>query len=292
MFYQVKHVTRYRFSHPVFCDPLTLRLRPREDATQRLHRFRLDVWPHPAGISEHLDLTGNSIAVAWIPDVTLSLAITTSLLVETLLPLPIHETLDARALRLPESGQRDQRSLAAHYLAEAQPSQQVNAFATSIAEEVDHQTLPFLDTLAERIAEQTECLVTEDSHEPQSPETTLVESRGDCRDLAALFNAACRAVHLPARMVSGYYPSAINPHVLRWHAWSEVYLPGAGWRGFDPFLGTQVSDKHVPVASGRTAADAAPTHGVFGSHHARWQIETQIATTASAADPRKRCPAA
>lgn len=280
MFYQVKHVTRYRFSHPVVCDPLTLRLRPRDDATQRLHRFRLNVWPAPAGLSEHVDSWGNAIAVAWLPELTLSLAVTTSLLVETLSPAPIHETLQERARQLPRRCQ--------HHA----PNSLVGKVAERLAAEVDHQTLPFLEALAAQLAERTDHLVTERSSEPQTPEATWTERRGDCRDLAALFNAACRAVHLQARMMSGYYPSSTHPHLLCWHSWSEVYLPGEGWRGFDPSLGVPATEKHVAVTSGLLAADTAPTQGIFGSSHARWHVETQIAATATSCDPRTCCPAA
>src|SRR5262245_27624688 len=116
MFFQIKHVTRYNYSQPVFCDPLTIRLRPREDPTQRVLRYRVEVWPAPAGISEFVDLAGNAVTTVWFNDVTLSLSVTSSLLCETLLANPYNFILDCDALRLPLARPGDDRGLLAHYL--------------------------------------------------------------------------------------------------------------------------------------------------------------------------------
>ena len=95
-----------------------------------------------------------------------------------------------------------------------------------------------------------------------SPEATWGERTGACRDLAPLFNEVCRLVGLPARFVSGYgYSDFLDERHL--HAWSEVYLPGAGWRGFDPTIGLAVADRHIAVAAARDPEDTAPTSGTY-----------------------------
>ena len=81
MLFHLKHVTRFSYSKPVFCEPLTLRLRPREDAGQRLLRFQMQVDPVEAGSGTMLDLDGNSTTQLWFSEMTLSLAITTTALV-------------------------------------------------------------------------------------------------------------------------------------------------------------------------------------------------------------------
>src|SRR5690348_4740505 len=65
MLFHIKHVTRYTYSRPVFCEPFTLRLRPREDAWQRLIRYQLSVDPPAAGMSEYLDAQGNCVTRCW-----------------------------------------------------------------------------------------------------------------------------------------------------------------------------------------------------------------------------------
>lgn len=292
MFFQLKHVTRYSYSLPVFCDPLTIRLRPREDASQRVLRYRLEIWPPPAGVSEQLDLAGNCVALAWFQEMTLSLSITTSFLVETQPINPYNFILDNDALRLPLPRPAREPNLASFYLLEDEASPVVANYADTLARQVDYQTVPFLSFLARSLYERTERQIRE-SGEAWPPEITLQEARGSCRDMAVLFNACCRAMGIPARFVSGYCPPESHTGgELYLHAWSEVYLPGAGWRGFDPSRGLAVSDQHVPVAAGRIPRDAAPTHGTFRGVGARSQMQSQIAMNLSIDDPRQRLPAA
>jgi transglutaminase-like putative cysteine protease len=62
-----------------------------------------------------------------------------------------------------------------------------------------------------------------------------------------LFVEACRSQGLPARFVSGYWRGIHSQDRREMHAWAEVYLPGAGWRGYDPVPGLAVTDTHVGV---------------------------------------------
>ncbi len=290
MFFQVKHVSRYGYTQPVFCDPLTVRLRPREDPTQRLLRYRLDFSPEPAGISEQTDLAGNAVTVAWFLEVTLSMTVTTSFVVETLNTNPYNFLLENDAWSLPLRTPEQVAGLHALYLHEDQPSSLVRDFAKELARETDYQTVPFLSTLCSRIYQQTGREIREEG-DAWAAEYTLTQRRGSCRDYAVLFNAACRAMGIPARFVSGYCSGESNPDELFLHAWSEVYLPGAGWRGFDASRGFAVADGHVAVAAGRTPADAAPTSGTFRGN-GRSSLQTQIALHASHEEPRRAWPAA
>jgi transglutaminase-like putative cysteine protease len=111
--------------------------------------------------------------------------------------------------------------------------------------------------------------------EPQAPGETLRLARGACRDIAVLFVAVCRSQGVAARFVSGYQkgrdaPQADAASAPRFmHAWPEVYLPGGGWRGFDPTHGLAVADAHVALAAAARPQDAAPIEGAFvGPPHA------------------------
>jgi len=93
-------------------------------------------------------------------------------------------------------------------------------------------------------------------------------ARGTAADLSHLLIALIRHWHLPARFVSGYLDAAYlmpqPPHsgqdakpsgIL--HHWTEVLIPGGGWRGFDPALGLLADAAYVRVAIGRDARDIA-----------------------------------
>jgi transglutaminase-like putative cysteine protease len=73
-----------------------------------------------------------------------------------------------------------------------------------------------------------------------------------------------RHLGFAARFVSGYLhaaPSTVNFGST--HAWAEVYLPGAGWKGFDPTLGEIVGTSHFAVAVARLPESVPPIAGSF-----------------------------
>ena len=99
---------------------------------------------------------------------------------------------------------------------------------------------------------------------------------GACRDLTVLFMECCRSLGLAARFVSGYQEGDKGTDRRYMHAWAEVYLPGGGWRGFDPTHGIAVTDRHVAVASGPTPATAAPISGTFRGTGAIARMEAAL----------------
>jgi transglutaminase-like putative cysteine protease len=98
----------------------------------------------------------------------------------------------------------------------------------------------------------------------QTPAETLKKNSGSCRDFATLMLEACRCWGLAARFVSGYMQcEATEAGGASTHAWMEVYLPGAGWKGFDPTSGIMTGAQHVTVAVSRNPENAAPVAGAF-----------------------------
>jgi transglutaminase-like putative cysteine protease len=98
----------------------------------------------------------------------------------------------------------------------------------------------------------------------QTPVETLQKNSGSCRDFATLLLEAFRCWGLAARFVSGYMQcEATEAGGASTHAWAEVYLPGAGWKGFDPTSGILTGAQHVAVAVSRDPERAAPISGSF-----------------------------
>ena len=281
MHFHVHHVTRYRYNRPVWCEPLTVRLRPRSDYRQRLLSFALDIEPAPNGLGESIDLEGNEVTTAWFEAATDFLTVTTSFEAETKDMNPFQFVLRPAATRLPLMPSAEEQR---HYDLYARPragSAEVDELAQRLAREADFGTLDFLYGLNEWIHARHEKILRPDGA-AWEPQQTLREGRGACRDLALLFSEVCRVFNIPSRFVSGYGASLDEATDRELHAWAEVYLPGAGWRGFDPSLGLAITEQHLAVAVGATPELAAPTSGTFrGDAESRLEAEIVIETTAA-----------
>jgi transglutaminase-like putative cysteine protease len=258
----VRHSLTYRYSKPVFCEPVTIRLRPRDDPFQRLVSWSWSITPEPVGTSQFRDLDGNLVLRAWFEGLTESLVIHSDANVETLCFDPYRFLLAPEAAVLPVRLEAIEQGLAAHYSRATNLSPRLAELAEDLQKQTGRQTVRFLSALASYLHESFK-VIHRPKGEPLPSEKTLADRQGSCRDLAVLFCDVCRAAGLPARFVSGYCadPDADGRHYL--HAWGEVYLPGAGWRGFDPTQGLAVADRHISLAASRLPALASPTSGAF-----------------------------
>jgi len=295
MLLQVRHALQFTYSQPVFCEPLVVRLRPREDGSQSVLDYRLDIWPPPSGTSEHRDLEGNSATCVWFDGLRQSLSVSASLIVETCRRNPFDFVLRHEALTVPmKLRPRDAVVLEPYARRESIcANDTVFALASAISRASQHRTVAFLTRLAAYLHQRYPTIVRPDG-EPWPAEHTLSERCGSSRDLTVLYCEVCRAMGIPTRFVSGYLPRGTDSGEQHLHAWSEVYLPGAGWRGFDPSLGLATADGHVAAAAGRTFHDAAPCEGVFRGTGARSTLKTQLhvgSPDAEAAQPRLARPA-
>lgn len=285
MLYTLEHITRYRYSHPVWLDPHTLRLRPRSDGSQTLRRFALRVDPGPMGMTESLDAENNCATRVWFAGELDRLLITTRLEVLTHRDNPFDFIVNDHSARLPLIYPPDEADRLASYrrrediASPAGDDDPVADLAHEVAREAGYATLDFLIALTKRI----HAFVRVESREagdPMSPAQTLVTRCGACRDLTVLFMDACRVMGLAARFVSGYHEGDPGVEEKDLHAWPAVYLPLAGWRAYDPTLGLAVADRHVPVAASAHPSGAAPVTGTLRggpvttelSHTIRMQI--------------------
>jgi len=253
----VTHWTLYRYHGPVYPEPHTFRLRPREDAAQHLLQYALEITPEPAGRTECLDQDGNVVIETWFKNALSELAVKSSFQVETRRENPFDFVpADPRAV-YPEP----LRSALAPYLDAANLSEPITEFVRSIPES-NGDTLPFLTALNRRLFDAFRHVVRADGP-PNPPEITLRDQEGSCRDLAVLFTSACRTLGIAARFVSGYESGAVFDTQPQMHAWAEVYLRGGGWRGYDPSQGLAVSTGHVAVAAAADPRLAAPISGTY-----------------------------
>ena len=261
MHFTIRHRTHYRYSHPVQLNPQRLRFHPRADGAQRVVDHQLNITPTPLGRNDHIDLEGNRVTQIWFEEKTDRLDIEVRMQVETLRRNAFDFILAPEAAVLPIDHEHDVICARA-YLERIEPDDAVTAFAAELSLAVNRDTLNFLDRLNRRLfAEFTQAH--RHAGAPQSPASTLQSRGGACRDLAVLFVDCCRAEGIAARFASGYQKGSLQSERRHLHAWPEVYLPGAGWRAFDPTHGEAVADTHVTIAAAAHSRDAMPVTGSF-----------------------------
>ncbi|MEL6384711.1 MAG: transglutaminase family protein [Cyanobacteria bacterium J06626_18] len=264
MRYQISHTTCYSYSQAVFLGSHTLRLRPRSDTLQTLKQFSLTVAPVPEITSDQIDLLGNSCTEVNFLNTPLSdLKIQTHAEVETHCANPFNYLLEPWATTLPIDYPNSVLVGLTPYLHQsliAPIAASVTDFAQQLVYEVDGNLSHFLTLLNQRIYDRCAYVVREQGA-PLPASVTWQKQQGTCRDFAVLFAEVCRSVGVAARFISGYQEGDPEQRNHDLHAWAEVYIPGGGWRGFDPTHGLAVTDRHVALAVGAYPKQAAPVTG-------------------------------
>lgn len=277
MRFRVLHTTRYAYSRSVFLEPHTLRLRPRSDPSQRLLHFDLSIEPRPAVLAEGIGPEGDPVAYASFKDTTESLVVRSQSETETLRANPFdYLLLTSEQAMLPLSlGGLEKKQLSPFLSLQSGSDSSLGQLAGLIASQAQGETLRFLSLLTERIYRDWDIDIREqgDAH---PPEQTFQTQRGACRDVAVMFVECCRLQGIAARFVSGYQEGDRNAGERFMHAWAEVYIPGGGWRGYDPTHGLAVADRHIAVAAAADPRFAAPIEGIIRGTGATSSIEAEI----------------
>ena len=252
MRFSVRHETVYRYSAPVRLGDHLLRLTPRPDDIANLtHAIETD--PAPVWRAVEVDGFGTPVTrLGFTGETTLFRVVSR-----------FEGKTQARIADLPDMPDLPWTSLPMTEWLGGGEDASVEAFARDLVAETGWRAGPFLDRLAAALFERTNRHIRPDGNARGAAETLRLGS-GACRDLTILFMAACRSLGIPARFVSGYQAIPdVDDGRRHMHAWPEAWLPGAGWRGYDPTHGTAVTDTHVGVAAAPDQAATMPVEGGF-----------------------------
>jgi transglutaminase-like putative cysteine protease len=262
---QIKHLTTYQYADSVTLLPHKLLLRPREGHDIRIESAELVIAP-AYQLQWQRDVYDNAVAQATFLEPSNRLSIDSRILIQHYDDQPLDFLVAEYAVFYP--------------------------FQYDVAESIDlepylstnfNQDRPILSTWLQqfwRIGQVVETYLLlewinkaiatgfayQQREEPgvQTPADTLTRRTGSCRDFATLFIEACRLLGLATRFVSGYqYSPSLLQGQGATHAWSEVYLPGAGWKGFDSTSGQVVGNQHIAVAVSRHPESVPPVSGSF-----------------------------
>jgi transglutaminase-like putative cysteine protease len=302
MRYLIEHETRLAFREPVREHHCELRLAPQEGPHQDVKRMRLEVEPD-AELRAYTDCFGNRVHCFAVHSPHARLVTRLHAEVETRLanpfdyaPVPPQREREWIANTL-----RAQPRLW-DYVLHRSPATPDPAALTlpkpappgcDAARPLIDSVLAARDWVAEALDYQKGT-----THVHSTLQEVFEGGAGVCQDFAHALIAIVRSWEIPARYVMGYYDGSEEPPrrptpaargkepaaaaeekaasggaqsqrqsgeaaTPAPHAWAEVLIPGAGWRGFDPTVGLVAHDRYVVVAVGRDYLDAAPQRGSF-----------------------------
>jgi transglutaminase-like putative cysteine protease len=259
---KIVHRTYYNFGGPTQLQPHRLLLRPRAGPELRIESSTLEITP-AATLRWQRDAYDNSVAVATFTTSTTQLAILSEVIVQHYDETPLDFMVADHAVNYPFAYEPDERVMLQPYL-QSEATDALRAWVNGFWKPGEAvQTFALLQRLCVGI---NGTLKYQAREEPgvQSAVETLSHGSGSCRDFATLFMEAARYLGLAARFVSGYLevPASTTDNGAT-HAWAEIYLPGAGWKGFDPTIGEMVSTKHIAVAVARLPESVPPVSGAF-----------------------------
>jgi len=261
---QINHVTEYRFPSPVSLLPHRLLLRPRESHSVHIESSVLEITPEHT-VQWKRDAMDNSVAVVNFKKQSDLLSVVSTVVIQHYDENPLDFLVDEYAVMYPFSYASAEDVELSPFVQNVYASDRstIQQWLETLELPSSIQTFALLDRINREISGSFSYQIRE---EPgvQSPATTLMRRGGSCRDFAALFIEACRHLGLASRFVSGYlFIWGQEPANASTHAWAEVYLPGAGWKGFDSTSGELTGDRHISVAVARHPEAVPPVAGDF-----------------------------
>ena len=278
------HVTHYKYAKPISLGPQVVRLRPAVHCRTPILNYSLKITPETHFINWQQDPQGNFQARLVFPEKTDEFKVEVELTADMATINPFDFFVEDSAKEFPFSYD----AILAHelkpYLELETLGPRLRSFLHKIPRS-KRNTIDFLVDLNGLVHNEIAYVV---RMEPgvQSVEESLGLKSGSCRDSAWLLVQICRQLGLAARFVSGYLiqltadvkpvdGGAAGPEAdfTDLHAWTEVYLPGAGWVGLDATSGLLTGEGHIPLAATSDPVTAAPISGAINEEE---EIETEF----------------
>ncbi len=276
----LEHRTTYSFDRRVTLGPHSVRLRPAPHSRTPIEAYSLTVTPETHFLNWQQDPFGNHVARLVFPEPTDRLEVTVGLIADLQVINPFDFFVEEYAERYPFAYDPLLAADLEPYLrrvdegpAGSGPGPLVRELLAGLGPLDDRTIVDFLVHVNQHVHAAVAYTV---RLEPgvQTPDETLAKALGSCRDSAWLMVSVLRELGLAARFVSGYLvqlvadqasldgPSGPTADFTDLHAWTEVFVPGAGWVGLDPTSALFAGEGHIPLSATPHPSSAAPISGL------------------------------
>jgi uncharacterized protein (DUF2126 family)/transglutaminase-like putative cysteine protease len=292
------HQTSYRYDRLVSLSPHVVRLRPALHGRTPILAYSLKIKPEKHFINWQQDPFGNFLARLVFLEKTKELAIEVDLIAEMTVVNPFDFFLDESAEHVPFQYEPQLAKELGPYLEVRESGARLREWLAGV-DRSPQATVAFLVGINDRLQQDIKYII---RMEPgvQTCEETLVLGKGSCRDSGWLLVQILRHLGFAARFVSGYLiqltadvkaldgPSGTTADFTDLHAWTEVFVPGAGWIGLDPTSGLFAGEGHIPLACTPDPVSAAPVTGFSDEGATDFQFHMSVARIHE--DPRVTKP--